>query len=74
MNYPELLQYAATAIPVTFASIGVGIGQGIAGASSNRYSTVQKSAGQPIFRTSLIGLAVVEGVGIIALITTILSS
>lgn len=73
MIAPQLLHYIAVALPVVFASLGTGIGQGIA-AYGGIESLVRQNLGRDqSFRAMVIGLALTESAMVIALVVTIMT-
>ncbi len=73
MEIVQLVHYLAVALPVAFASIGTGIGQGIAGFGAIE-SLVRHNLGRDqSFRAMIIGLALTESAVVIALVVTIMT-
>ena len=69
---PELLHYCAAGLPLLLGALGGGIGLGIAGRGAHEAMERQGSANPSIFRSTVIGLTLIEGSAVIALITTLI--
>jgi len=72
MISPETLHYLAAGLSILLGALGAGIGQGIAASSILETMLRQPSCFQSIFRSMLIGLALIESGCIIALVVSIL--
>jgi len=72
MITPELLHYCSAGLPLLLGAIGGGIGLGIAGRGAHEAMERQGSANPSIFRSTIIGLTLIEGSAVIALITTLI--
>ena len=72
MITPELLHYLSAGFTILLGAFGVGLGQGIAGTGSQDAFIRQPVSNLPIFRMMVIGLALIESGGIIALVTSLL--
>lgn len=73
MITPHLLHYLSAALALSVASIGGGLGQGLAGASSIMAMRRQPLGNNNIFRAMIIGLALIESGIIIALVMTLIT-
>lgn len=69
---PELLHYCASGMPLVFGIIGGGVGLGIAGRGAHTAMDRQALSNPSIFRSTIIGLTLIEGSAVIALITTLI--
>lgn len=73
MITPHLLHYLSAAFALSIASIGGGIGQGLAGAHSIMALRRQSLGHNHIFRAMIIGLALIESGIIISLVMTLIT-
>ena len=67
-----VLHYATIVTCVAATSLGVGIGGGLAGMSSTKAMDIQPTARAEIFRTMILGMAIIETAAIIGLVVSLL--
>jgi len=72
MIAPELLHVAAIGIAIIFGGIGSGLGQGIAGLGAIHAMSRQDIGSDHIIRTMVLGLALIESGGILALVISLM--
>lgn len=72
MNEGLALHYATITACVTATALGVGIGEGLAGMSSAQALNIQPSARPEIFRTMILGMAIVETAAIIGVVMSLM--
>ena len=68
----EFMYTASTALPIIFASLGAGIGQGLIGFKSLEAVNIQPYAAPEIGRVSMIGMALTETSAILGLVVSIM--
>ena len=73
MISPHLFHYLSAALALSIASIGGGLGQGLAGANSIIAMRRQPLGHNSIFRAMIIGLALIESGIIISLVMTLIT-
>jgi len=69
---PKLLHFISVAIAIILSGIGNGIGQGIAGLSAVKATSRQNTGGENVFRTMVLGLALIESGAILALVISLI--
>jgi len=73
MITPELLHHISVVLPLAVASVGTGLGQGIAAFGALESLMRQDLGKEQSFRAMVIGLALTESAVVIALVVTILT-
>ena len=73
MFVPQFLHFFAAGIPIILSGIGTGIGQGIASVGALDAMTRQKEGTTAIFRTMILGLALIETGAILSLVITLMT-
>ena len=69
---PNFLHFASAAIAIILSGLGNGIGQGIAGLSAIQATSRQAVGRENIFRTMVLGLALIESGAILALVISLI--